>query len=148
MEEIVRKLIKLSNKALINNDVPISCIIVKNGVIIAKEYNKKVKNNDPTAHAEILCIKKTAKLLKTNNLNDCELYCLLSPCNMCREVIKEVRIKNVYSALNNSDPNNLNIITKIFEKDSTNPKVNFESNLSPEKAKEILSSFFEKQRNI
>ena len=109
MEEIIRELIKLSNKALINNDVPISCIIVKNGVIIAKEYNKKVKNNDPTAHAEILCIKKTAKLLKTNNLNDCELYCLLSPCNMCREVIKEVRIKKVYYILEN----NKNIVDKV-----------------------------------
>ena len=109
MEEIIRELIKLSNKALINNDVPISCIIVKNGVIIAKEYNKKVKNNDPTAHAEILCIKKAAKLLKTNNLNDCELYCLLSPCNMCREVIKEVRIKKVYYILEN----NKNIVDKV-----------------------------------
>ena len=109
MEKIIKELIKLSNKALINNDVPISCVIVRNGVIISKEYNKKVKNNDPTAHAEILCIKKAAKLLKTNNLNDCELYCLLSPCNMCREVIKEVRIKKVYYILEN----NKNIVDKV-----------------------------------
>ena len=95
MNNIIDELIKLSNKALLNNDVPISCIIVKDNEIIAKDYNKKIKNNDPLAHAEILCIKKAAKKLKTNNLNDCEIYCLLYPCGMCREVIKEVRIKKV-----------------------------------------------------
>ena len=109
MNNIIDELIKLSNKALLNNDVPISCIIVKDNEIIAKDYNKKVKNNDPLAHAEILCIKKAAKKLKTNNLNDCEIYCLLYPCGMCREVIKEVRIKKVYYLLENNKINNDNI---------------------------------------
>ncbi len=102
MDSIVNELIKLSNKAVANNDIPISCIITKNGKIISKDYNKKIKNNDPLAHAEILCIRKAAKKLKTNNLNDCEIYCLLYPCGMCREVIKEVRIKKVYYLLENS----------------------------------------------
>ena len=109
MNNIIDELIKLSNKALLNNDVPISCIIVKDNEIIAKDYNKKIKNNDPLAHAEILCIKKAAKKLKTNNLNDCEIYCLLYPCGMCREVIKEVRIKKVYYLLENNKINNDNI---------------------------------------
>ncbi len=109
MNNIIDELIKLSNKALLNNDVPISCIIVKDNEIIAKDYNKKVKNNDPLAHAEILCIKKAAKKLKTNNLNDCEIYCLLYPCGMCREVIREVRIKKVYYLLENNKINNDNI---------------------------------------
>ena len=109
MYNIIDELIKLSNNALLNNDVPISCIIVKDNEIIAKDYNKKIKNNDPLAHAEILCIKKAAKKLKTNNLNDCEIYCLLYPCGMCREVIKEVRIKKVYYLLENNKINNDNI---------------------------------------
>ena len=109
MDNIINLLIKLSDKAYKNDDVPISCVITRNNKIIAKDYNKKVKNNDPLAHAEILCIKKATKKLKTNNLNDCEMYCLLYPCGMCREVIKEVRIKNVYYLLDNKKIINDNI---------------------------------------
>ena len=109
MNKIIDELIRLSDKALKNDDIPISCIITKNNRIIAKDYNKKVKNNDPLAHAEILCIKKVAKKLKTNNLNDCEIYCLLYPCKMCREVIKEVRIKKVYYLIENIKETNDNI---------------------------------------
>ena len=106
MDKIINELYKLSEKAYKNDDVPVGCIIIKDNKVIAKAYNKKVKNNDPTAHAEILCIKKAAKKLKTNNLNDCVLYSSLLPCKMCCEVIKEVRIKKIYYILDNDKINN------------------------------------------
>ena len=136
MNKILDILIKLSDKALKNDDVPISCVIVRNGEIIAKDYNKKVKNNDPLAHAEILCIKKATKKLKTNNLNDCELYSLLIPCKMCREVIKEVRIKKVHYILDNDKEINDN--TKFY-------KIDVDSSLNKELSNKI-TSFFRKKR--
>ncbi len=96
MKKYYELLKKLNNKAIKNGDVPISAIIVHQNKIIAKEYNKKYKNNDPFAHAEILAIKKASKVLKTPNLSECELYVTLLPCNMCKEVIKESKIKKVY----------------------------------------------------
>ena len=119
-EDIIKKLDKLSEKALKNDDVPISCIITKNNKIIAKDYNRKVKNNDPLAHAEILCIRKATKKLKTNNLNDCELYCSLYPCNMCIEVINEVRIKKVHYILEKEKVINSSIC---YEKINTNQEL-------------------------
>ena len=89
-------LIKLNKKAQKNGDVPVSCVIVKDGKIISSAYNMKVKRNDPTAHAEILAIKKAANKLRTFNLMDCELYVTLKPCKMCECVINEARIKKVY----------------------------------------------------
>lgn len=136
MNKIVDILIKLSNKALLNDDVPISCLIMKNGKIISKDYNKKVKNNDPLAHAEILCIRKATKKLKTNNLNNCELYSLLIPCKMCREVIKEVRIKKVYYILDNN---------KEINDKTEYHRINIDSNLNDELSKKI-TSFFRKKR--
>lgn len=101
IKNIINKMLKLNNKAINNGDIPVSCIIVKENIIIAQTYNKKYKNNDPLAHAEILAIKKAAKVLNTCNLSDCELYVSLKPCNMCKEVIKEARIKKVYYILDN-----------------------------------------------
>lgn len=101
MKKIIDELIKLSKIALENDDVPVSCIITLDDKIIAKSYNKKEKKHDPTNHAEINCIRQACKKLKTSNLSDCKLYSLLYPCNMCKEVIKESRLKNVYYILAN-----------------------------------------------
>ena len=97
---IIEQLKKLNNIALKHGDVPVSCIIVKNNKIIAKEYNKRQKKNSPLAHAEILAIIKATKRIKTWNLNDCELYVTLEPCEMCKSIINEARIKKVYYILN------------------------------------------------
>ena len=107
--EIIEKLVKLNKKALKNEEVPVSCIITKNNKIISKAYNSKMKKHDPTAHAEILAIKKAAKRLKTWNLNDCELYVTLYPCQMCIDVINEARIKKVYYILNAKKESKLTI---------------------------------------
>lgn len=96
---IIKQLKKLNNIALKHGDVPVSCIIVKNNKIIAREYNKRQKKNSPLAHAEILAIIKATKRIKTWNLNDCELYVTLEPCEMCKSIINEARIKKVYYIL-------------------------------------------------
>ena len=96
---IIEQLKKLNNIALKHGDVPVSCIIVNNNKIIAKEYNKRQKKNSPLAHAEILAIIKATKRIKTWNLNDCELYVTLEPCEMCKSIINEARIKKVYYIL-------------------------------------------------
>lgn len=104
----------LNKKAIKHNEVPVSCIITKDDKIISKAYNNKITKHDPTAHAEIIAIRKAAKKLKTWNLNECRLYVTLYPCKMCLDVINEARIKEVYYILNNEKEINNNVkITKI-----------------------------------
>ncbi len=104
----------LNKKAIKHNEVPVSCIITKDDKIISKAYNKKITKHDPTAHAEIIAIRKAAKKLKTWNLNECRLYVTLYPCKMCLDVINEARIKEVYYILDNEKEINNNVkITKI-----------------------------------
>ncbi len=99
-EKIVKKLIELNNKAISDDEVPVSCIITKENKIISYAYNSKIKNKSPLDHAEVIAIKKAAKKLKTWNLNDCELYVTLYPCDMCLSIINEARIKKVNYVLN------------------------------------------------
>ena len=95
-ENIINKLKVLNNKAIQNGDIPVSCVITKEGRVVASAYNKKYKNNNPFDHAEIIAIKKACKKLKTNNLLECEMYVSLYPCKMC----EESRLKKVYYILN------------------------------------------------
>lgn len=109
---------RLNQKAIENGDIPVSAIIIHNNKIIAKAYNQKYKNNNPFDHAEILAIKKASKKIKTPNLSECEMYVSLYPCSMCREVIKESKIKKVYYYTeNNKSINNKIQYIKIDDND-------------------------------
>ena len=97
MENKIKKiLLKESNKAYINGDVPVGALIVRKNKVLCHCHNTKQKKNKVIAHAEINCIIKAAKKLKTWHLNECELYVTLKPCKMCEEVIKSSQIKKVY----------------------------------------------------
>ena len=138
---------ELALKAYDENEVPIAAVIVKDGKILASAYNHKEKDQCCTSHAEILAIEKASHLLHNWRLEDCDIYISLDPCPMCASAIKQARIQHVYSALNNSDSSNIELVEKIFETDHTNPSVSFQSNLDSERFKQLLNSFFEKQRN-
>lgn len=135
-----------ANKAFNLNEVPIGAIIVKDNKIIAKAHNMKEYDNCCLSHAELIAIKSASKYLNNWRLYDCDIYVTLDPCPMCASAIKQSRIKNVFSASNNSDINNLKIISSIFESDSTNPSVNFISNIDNSRTQKLLNDFFIKQR--
>lgn len=138
---------ELAEKAYSLNEVPIGAVIVKNDEVIGCGYNQKESNNSVLKHAELIAIEEANKNLNNWRLEDCDIYITLDPCPMCASAIKQARIKNVYSALNNTDESYLKIINKIFVGDNTNPSVNFVSNLDVDKSKNLLNSFFKKQRN-
>ena len=95
----MKKTLYLAKKAYKNDDIPVAAIIVKNNKIIASAYNRKFIDNDVTAHAEILAIRRACKKLKTTYLNDCELYVTLEPCMMCSSAIEQSHIKKVIYCL-------------------------------------------------
>lgn len=135
-----------AQKAFKSGEVPVGAVIVKNGKILAKAYNKKEKEMCSVAHAEILAIKKATRKLKNWRLEDCDIYITLEPCPMCASAIKQSRIKNVFSGIANKDESNGIIIKKIFEKDSVNSSVNFINNLSIERSEALLQKFFSDRR--
>lgn len=95
---------KESSKAEKKKSVPVGAVITKDDKIIAKAHNINYRSKNVLDHAEIICIKKAAKRLGDWRLNDCDMYVTLEPCDMCKEVIKASRVRNVYylTAKNNS----------------------------------------------
>lgn len=85
----------LAKMSLKSEDVPVGAVIVRNGEVIGKGYNRREKDNDPTAHAEIMAIKEAAEVVGSWHLEDCELYVTLEPCPMCTGAIINSRIKKV-----------------------------------------------------
>lgn len=134
LNEIEIELNNMLLKAKKYNEVPVAALIVKDGEIISKAYNKRITTKNPLYHAEVQCVIKASKKLKDWRLNDCDMYVTLEPCHMCREIINESRIKNVYFFVQN----NKNI----------NFKTNFEliDNNFSQTYKHFLSNFFKNIR--
>lgn len=136
---MVEELIKESLKTKKHKDIPVAAIIVKDGKIISKAHNDRIKNNLTINHAEISAISKANKKLKDFRLFDCDLYVTLEPCEMCMTVIKEARIKNVYYLI----PRNEN--KKQFSKTNI-CLINTDKNIVS-KYKEMLTQFFKDNCN-
>lgn len=85
-----------AEKALVENEIPVGAVIVKDGKVIGRGYNKKETTKDPTMHAEILAISEACRTLGDWRLNNCEMYVTLEPCPMCIGAILQSRITKLH----------------------------------------------------
>lgn len=92
----MKSALKEADKAKQKSEVPVGAVIVRDGKIIARAHNLRTSNCDPTAHAEIMALRKAGKKLGHWNLEGCELYVTKEPCVMCAGAMVLSRIKTVY----------------------------------------------------
>ena len=132
--------------AFLKDEVPVGALIAnREGKIFAKTRNKNIELNDPTAHAEILAIRKTCKELKSNKLFGYSIYVTLQPCEMCLHAILNARISRLYYGA--SDLENISL-QKVYNTISKNKKFNIEiySGINEKKCSDLLINFFRTKR--
>jgi len=138
-EKYINVLFKEVKKAQKKDEVPVAALIVnEKGKVIAKAYNNREKTHLTINHAELICINKANKCMKNKILDTCSLYVTLEPCDMCKSVIKEARIKNVYYLLNRN--------SKKKQYFKTAFKLINNVSETQEKYQQILTNFFKKRR--
>jgi guanine deaminase len=104
MNEFMKEAIDEAFKGMTSNDGgPFGAVIVQDGKIIAKGHNEVLKTNDPTAHAEIVTIRKATALLGRFDLSDCEIYSSCEPCPMCFAAIHWAKMKKLYYGCTRED---------------------------------------------
>lgn len=127
------------------NEVPVGAVIVKAGEIIASAHNLRETLKDPTAHAEVIAIKKASEILNNWRLNECDMYVTLEPCPMCAGAILQSRIRKLY--IGTFDPvagscgSNINIVQN--EALNSFIEVNW---MYDERCSDIIIDFFKKRR--
>lgn len=138
-------MINAINEALKSNlDIPIGCVIKKEGTIIASAHNMREEKQDITAHAEILAIKQAQERLSTSRLKGCELYVTLEPCPMCTWAILQSGIDAVYFGSYNTQYGAMLSNTQLVE--LSHSKIKIYGGIEEEKCDRILNEFFEKIR--
>ncbi len=127
-------------------EVPVGAVIVYHDELLSFAYNSPISSHDPSAHAEILAIRKAAAILKNYRLCGTTLYVTLEPCLMCAGAIIQARIARlVFGA---SDPKNgaAESLYHIFDDRRLNHEVSFQGGVLREECGEILSGFFRRKR--
>lgn len=134
-----------ARKAFYENEVPVGAVIVKDGNVIAKAHNLKVKTNKIINHAEIIAIIEATKRNKDWRLSDCEMYITIEPCPMCAGAIVQSRIKKLYIGARSNVLSNKDIIFKILNNEEYYHQVEIEY-LNNDECSKIISSFFNQKR--
>ena len=136
----------LARKCIHLDEVPVGAVVVRGNKIISSQHNLVRSLIDPTAHAEILCIREVAQILCTNYLNECDMYITLEPCAMCAQALAWAKIKRIYFAAYDKKFGAINSRLDIFNKHSANYKPEIYGGIREEEASKILQNFFSKKR--
>ena len=145
-EQFMRVALKEAEKAKKLNEVPIGCVIVHNGKIIGRGYNRRMKDKNTLSHAELNAIKKASKKLKDWRLDDCEMYVTTEPCQMCSGAIVQARIKKVYIGCMNPKAGCAGSIMNLLQVEEFNHQVEIESGVLEEECSKMLTDYFKQLR--
>jgi len=134
-------------KAYKKNEIPVGAIIELNGEVISKGHNLSISEPDPTAHAEIIALRKAAKKLQNYRLNGASMYVTLEPCYMCAAAIVHSRIDNLVFAAIDEKTGAVVSQGSYFDQSHVNHKVSYSQGELIKESSDILRKFFEDKRS-
>lgn len=145
-ERFMKEAIKQAQKAKQIDEVPIGCVIVKEGKIIARGYNKREVLQQSIAHAEIIAIQKACKKMGTWRLEGCELYVTLEPCPMCAGAILQSRIEKVIYGASDPKGGSIDSCMRMYDTKGYNHYPLSISGICTEECSQMLKDFFKEKR--
>ena len=135
-----------ARKAQDRGEVPVGCVIVRDGRVIARARNATIAARDPTAHAEMLAIRAAAAALASERLVDCDLYVTLEPCPMCAAAISFARIRRLYYGAADPKGGAVENGVKLFSSPTCHHRPEIYAGIAAREAAALLQDFFRTRR--
>ena len=145
-EKYMKEAIKQARKAYALGEVPIGCVIVYEGKIIARGYNRRTIDKNTLAHAELSAIRKASRKLNDWRLEGCTMYVTLEPCQMCSGAIVQSRIDKVVIGCMNPKAGCAGSILNLLQMEEFNHQVEMEVGVLEEVCSQMLKEFFKALR--
>ena len=127
-------------------EVPVGCVIVRDGIVIARAGNRTLTDRDPTAHAEILALREAARVTGGERLTDCDLYVTLEPCTMCAGAISFARIRRLYFGAGDPKGGAVEHGPRFFGQPTCHHAPEVYGGIGETAASELLKAFFAARR--
>lgn len=145
-EKYMKEALKLAKKAYALGEVPIGCVIVYEGKIIGRGYNRRNTDKNTLSHAEITAIRKASKAMGDWRLEGCTLYVTLEPCQMCAGAIVQARIPEVVMGCMNPKAGCAGSVLNILEMPEFNHQVRVSRGILEQECSNMLTTFFTELR--
>lgn len=145
-EKYMREAIRQAKKAYALEEVPIGCVIVYEGKIIGRGYNRRTIDKNALAHAEVQAIRKACKKMDDWRLEDCTLYVTLEPCQMCSGAIVQARVKRVVVGCMNPKAGCAGSILNLLDVEEFNHQVELTTGVLGEECSQMMKQFFRELR--
>jgi tRNA(adenine34) deaminase len=127
-------------------EVPIGCVIVRDGDVVATAGNQTLRDKDPTAHAEIVALRQAAKAIGSERLIDCDLYVTLEPCTMCAAAISFARIRRLYYGAADEKGGAVDNGVRFFTAPTCHHRPDVYGGIGQSEAEAMLKDFFRARR--
>ena len=144
--ELMEQALLEAELAANEGELPVGCVIARNGEIIARGHNLREATKDPTAHAEIVAIRRAAEAVGDWRLEDCSLFVTLEPCPMCAGAIVQSRVKRLVYGTDDPACGCAGSVYRITEDPAFNHFCKSDGGLLAERCREKLDAFFRKRR--
>ena len=145
-EKYMRQAIRQAKKAYELDETPIGCVIVREGKVIGRGYNRRNTDKNPLAHAEITAIRKASRKLGDWRLEECTLYVMLEPCQMCAGAIVQSRVARVVVGCMNPKAGCAGSILNLLDMREFNHQVQLETGVMEEECSVLMKEFFKELR--
>lgn len=139
--------LELAQQAEAAGEVPVGAVIVKDAQVIAEGWNQPIGSHDPSAHAEMVALRRAAHTLNNYRLLDTTLYVTLEPCVMCAGAMIHARIKRVVFGAHDPKTGAAGSVFDILNSDKHNHKVELHGGVMADECSALLSNFFKEKRN-
>jgi tRNA(adenine34) deaminase len=142
MEEALR----CAQRALEAGEVPVGAIVVREGRIVGRGWNRNITVSDPTAHAELIALREAGAAVGNHRLEDCELFVTIEPCTMCAGAMLHARIRRLVYGAHDLKAGAVQSVMQVLNHPQLNHKIEVRSGVLAGRSAEVLQSFFRSRR--
>lgn len=138
--------LEVAHAAGARGEVPVGCVVVRDGTIVARAGNRTIADHDPTAHAELIAIRAAASALGSERLTDCDLYVTLEPCAMCAAAMSFARIRRLYFGAADPKGGAVEHGVRFFAAPTCHHRPEVYGGINESECGELLKNFFQARR--
>jgi tRNA(adenine34) deaminase len=142
MEEALR----LAQRALEAGEVPVGAIVVCEGRIVGRGFNRNISDFDPAAHAEIVALREAGATVGNHRMEDCELFVTIEPCAMCAGALVHARIKRLVYGADDAKAGAVHSVMQVINHPQLNHRMEVRGGVLAGRCAEVLQSFFKSRR--
>ena len=145
-ELMMEEALRAAQRALDTGEVPVGAVVVCEGKIVGRGWNRNLTDSDPTAHAEIIALREAGATVGNHRLGDCELFATIEPCAMCAGALVHARVKRLVYGADDPKAGAVHSIMQVLNHPGLNHRMEVRGGVLAGRCAELLQSFFRERR--